>query len=144
MSRTHQIIWAAGFFDGEGCVCIVMSNGYWTPRLTVAQNDTRPLIVLRSLFGGRIYKPTKANNAFQWVVTGEASARAAEAMAPFCVYKRDQLEEYINVWDSNPSANSGKCDDARDLAFAVASIKISDMKKQVVTAVALGAEPDGE
>lgn len=124
-----KLAYAAGFFDGEGCVLISCCNGFWSPRLQVSQNDPRPLELFLDLFGGKIYKPAKSNNAYSWVVSGEASCKAAELILPYTMYKTEQLKIYVEVWRNNPASNNGKADDARDLAFALANVQIAALKR---------------
>ena len=43
--------WAAGFFDGEGCISAYRSSGKRRIRLNVKQKDCRPLIRFRDTIG---------------------------------------------------------------------------------------------
>jgi hypothetical protein len=51
-----DLAWAAGFFDGEGCISR-KKGGKRTWRLVVQQNVRPPLEVLERLFGGTLYGP---------------------------------------------------------------------------------------
>ena len=61
-----ELAWAAGFFDGEGCILLHTSKGGKThgtnkwryPHLHVRQVDRRPLDRFRKALGfGRVYGP---------------------------------------------------------------------------------------
>lgn len=52
MIASRDIHWLAGFLDGEGYFGIQGS----TPRITAAQKDVWPLLKVKSLVGGTIYR----------------------------------------------------------------------------------------
>lgn len=58
--RELDLAWAAGFFDGEGCISTVRvgnPRNYVYINIFVSQNDIRPLEKFLRIFpGGRIYK----------------------------------------------------------------------------------------
>lgn len=53
----NDLAWAAGIFEGEGCVHFQSD----TVGLTVTQRDPWILVKLRDLFGGRITGPQRSN-----------------------------------------------------------------------------------
>lgn len=65
MSRTHDVAWASGFFDGEGYVTIQKRNskaksgvyygGYYL-RIGVNHVAPEPLYEMQRLFGGKVTK----------------------------------------------------------------------------------------
>ena len=69
MFNTHELAWAAGFFDGEGCTTFPLKSkdGRCYPVLIVGQKDLRPLFRFQKALGniGTIYKPMR-NGISQW------------------------------------------------------------------------------
>lgn len=51
MKNEIELAWAAGFFDGEGCICIKREGRYYRIiRLSICQTDKTPLIRFRNIF----------------------------------------------------------------------------------------------
>jgi len=112
----HFDIWAAGFFDGEGCVLVARcknngNRGGWNYYLqvSIAQQDRRPLELINSKFGGSIRlnrsKATyekKKNHIYTWslVLTGESAFAFLKAVQPYCVVKSEQATEALR-WPIN-------------------------------------------
>jgi hypothetical protein len=88
--------WAAGFFDGEGCVYIL--NGQI--RVTVTQVDPRPLRALQAKYGGHIYldkKPKAAGyrRVFRWNATPGPAKKFLASIRPFLVVKGEEADVAI-------------------------------------------------
>lgn len=91
-----DIAWAAGFFDGEGCI-VLHSNGS-SPvlrlRLDVGQVDRRPLEKLVAIFGGSIqavpFRSERWRRQYVWRLTSPDSSLAA--MLPYLTVKKEQAE----------------------------------------------------
>jgi hypothetical protein len=112
----HFDSWAAGFFDGEGCVLVAKckntgSRGGWNYYLqvSIAQQDKRPLSLIQEKFGGavRLNKAKaqyekKKRHVYTWalVMTGAAAIRFLRAMEPYCVVKSEQVTEALR-WPIN-------------------------------------------
>ena len=112
----HFDIWAAGFFDGEGCVLVARcknsgSRGGWNYYLqvSIAQQDRRPLELINSKFGGSIRlnksKATyekKKDHVYTWglVLTGKSAFAFLSAIHPYCVVKSEQITEALR-WPIN-------------------------------------------
>lgn len=62
MATVGEAAYAAGFFDGEGCVRVARlpyRDGFrYLLCITVVQNDPTPLLWLQRLFGGVVYGRT--------------------------------------------------------------------------------------
>ena len=101
------LAWAAGFFDGEGCVLVSerfnKGGGDSTFQLfvSVTQQDTRALHKLRERFGGNV-TPDKAalrgyerkNGTFlvwRWKSTSIVAYNFLKAIYPYTVVKADQI-----------------------------------------------------
>lgn len=107
MSVDSELAWAAGFFDGEGCVVYYLQKGgkqagrlqYW---LSVSNCDRRGLDEMQDLFGGRVRVARKVDEQRRyacgiWEVTGSQAIEAAKQLAPHSILKREQLELLIEA-----------------------------------------------
>lgn len=94
MSRTHELSWAAGFFDGEGYVTIqrrVHPKGYTGHYLRIGVNHVapEPLLELQRIFGGKIEKQnpeTVVGNRkvrSRWTLSTSSAAEALKQMMPY-------------------------------------------------------------
>jgi hypothetical protein len=96
-----QEAWAAGFFDGEGCVAIckqVHKKGYRTSymlQLSISQKDPQPLHIFRELFGGFLYEYSAKQNRvkyWRWSVHGNGALSCLDRLIPFLVLKKERAE----------------------------------------------------
>lgn len=100
------LAWAAGFFDGEGCVMVEMSkgegclHGYRTClHTTVTQTSLPCLQLFLERFGGSIITsenrtPNGRRWAVQhrWVARNETALAFLQAVEPFVVVKKEQVQ----------------------------------------------------
>ena len=99
----EALIWAAGFFDGEGTVWSRPGKSHLIVGLTVGQSETKPLEHFVALFGGRVYGPFSTINpsngepakpTYRWQLGGYEKVQAAmAAMWPFWKVKHAQAFE---------------------------------------------------
>lgn len=96
MPDSHDLAWAAGFFDGEGCFTASAKVRYQTSEgpksrrylnLTVAQKYDPLLVRLREMFGaGGIYaqkeRPT-SSAGFKWACNGREAFHVANLLWPY-------------------------------------------------------------
>jgi hypothetical protein len=98
MNDREMLIWAAGFFDGEGCIGVSRNKKgklcvYYSIQITAFQNVRAPLDVLHQLFGGTIrYSATHSTGGWVWQLSGRALKTALEKMLPFLIVKREQAQ----------------------------------------------------
>ena len=99
------LAWAAGFFDGEGCVIVEISkekgcrHGYRTSlHATVTQTSLPCLERYLVKFGGSIKtSDTRTPNGrrwsvqYTWVVRNEKAADFLRAIHPYAVVKHEQI-----------------------------------------------------
>lgn len=102
--RIALVIWAAGFFDGEGSVSIQRLSGpslgarsgmRYTLRLNVPQIVIAPLERLQQLWGGSIRldkSRSKGRPLYVWSLTTGAARRMLIEVTPFLLVKRAQAE----------------------------------------------------
>jgi hypothetical protein len=98
------IAWAAGFFDGEGCVFGYedIQRGYrrFSFGVVVSQVVRDPLEELMRAWGGTIHvKPAvgRARSQFSWGIRGRAAAHFLSDIAPYLRVKRPAAEAAIPV-----------------------------------------------
>lgn len=106
-----DLAWAAGFFDGEGCISIptrVRSrnrHGY-TLSLYVGQVDPSPLRRFQSLFGGTVVTkksgPFARRTMFMWRITGSTAFAALRQLHPYLTVKRSQADLALEFKDGMP------------------------------------------
>lgn len=104
--------YAAGFFDGEGCISITFHAGpakkggktYHRERYSLAvsmsQNDKRPLEWLISRFGGSIrfvrgkrsYDHSRYYERWNWVISTRAAMQFLLITRPFLIVKAEQAD----------------------------------------------------
>lgn len=106
LTDLNFIVWAAGFFDGEGSVFVEISKNKNTRRrvrnlltASVTQTSTPCLNLFKQCFGGNITPITKSrrkhmNNSvcFVWRVRSKDAIAFLEAIAPYVVVKKEQVE----------------------------------------------------
>jgi len=97
VARQEDLIWAAGFIDGESCISIQRQERYdsvyFYMSMKVFQNDPRPLVDLTELFGGTI---AQEGNGQSWRLGGPAAAEALKELLPYLRVKREQAEVAIS------------------------------------------------
>lgn len=105
-----ELAWAAGFFDGEGCVTYVNHSGKSRTRalrINITQRFSEVLYRFRDAVGGigRVNGPYAArgrkNPLYVYSVTKQADVKAVYGkLKPFLgSVKRAQFEETITRWD---------------------------------------------
>ena len=79
-----EIIWAAGFWDGEGSVVRTANHNSTRIKMNVSQKDRRPLErFLKAVGVGKIY-PQRPNNAWQWSASAKADViKVYELLSPY-------------------------------------------------------------
>ena len=96
-----EIIWAAGFFDGEGCISFNKQRRKtcYSFRLdmSLGQITPDPLYVFSSLFGGTVSKQGKVY--YQWHLYGDSASNALQLMLPYLKVKKSQAVLAIE-WSS--------------------------------------------
>jgi len=100
--------YAAGFFDGEGCIILGQPPkssrsrepiGAVTLKVQVVNNVLAPLTWLEETFGGSIsYRPIYAHTVkphYRWLISGKAAAAFLHAILPWLKIKHTQAEAAI-------------------------------------------------
>lgn len=111
MADTWECAYAAGLFDGEGCVQLYMRPGvYGNPdgknnsfrsNLSIASVDPAPIEWLKARWGGslRFYAGKRVENGhralYSLQITGNQAERFAQDILPFLVTKRDEMDLWL-------------------------------------------------
>lgn len=130
MIQPTDLAWAAGFFDGEGCISVVRCTHKGVAReqvqvlLDVAQVNPTPLERLVALFGGRIrVSPNGQDGAWRihaWRIYGRKAGVILQQVLPYLIGKRRQAElclELISM-QGGPGQRRSDAVYARSLAIA--------------------------
>jgi LAGLIDADG endonuclease len=117
MSDDLFLAWAAGFFDGEGCVLVEMSkekgckHGFRTSlHTTVTQTSLPCLQLYLERFGGGI--TTSENKTpsgrrwavqYRWSVRNENALNFLKQIQPYVVVKKEQVDAALKyaLYDAN-------------------------------------------
>ena len=106
-----ELAWAAGFFDGDGCVTVThqvkQGKPYSWLSMSAAQSDRRPLERLASILGGRIIpvgpNALSVKQRWRWQLTGRAAIiTAMESLAPYL------SDPTLEQWDRCLAACPGR------------------------------------
>lgn len=105
MVTAVQAAWAAGFFDGEGCVSLHLhtkKSGYQYPmvQIIMAQKDRRPLDAFHALFGavetiGVVTR--KGRPYFRLTYSGRRAALVLETLRPYLTLKAEVADVALEL-----------------------------------------------
>lgn len=79
--------YAAGFFDGEGCVYIRDCKPGLKLGVTIVQNDTRPLVIMQARWGGGISHKKEGGSVLSLHCT--KAAAFLRDILPFLIVKKE-------------------------------------------------------
>jgi hypothetical protein len=122
-AKQEAVIWAAGFFDGEGCISIYKQQQgtggkvYYGMKISACQAYHKAsLEELCELFGGSV-RPDKYG--WRWVACGPTATAALSTMLPHLRVKRGQAEvaipfqaRRIAIQECRPADFCGEQDEA--------------------------------
>lgn len=104
----QELLWMAGFFDGEGCVRlqIVKRSRYYKAdlRVSVSNTDIRGLDPFVKRFGGirvRSCKPSKSHHkqVYRFDIGGKRAYEFLMQVIPYLLVKREQAELSCRFWE---------------------------------------------
>lgn len=96
----QQKIWFCGFYEGEGSISNDKSNNNRI-RLSISQNDSTPLELAKTLWGGSVRKTTRKSPAsdiicygHEWRLSHNFSLKFINDIKPYMIipYKINQIE----------------------------------------------------
>lgn len=97
--KLEEIVYAAGFFDGEGSICIERpgKNHGHRLKLFVTQKLIRaPLDFCFERWGGRVHESKARPGVFTWQIEQAAALPFLKAIEPFLLVKREQARIAID------------------------------------------------
>jgi hypothetical protein len=100
VEEVAKLSYAAGLFDGEGCVLFYIRRDHTIIyAVEVANCDRRALDWLQANFGGRINVKTmrRKHTLGMWTLNGPRATVFAKAILPYSILKREQLELFIEA-----------------------------------------------
>lgn len=121
-----DLAWAAGFFDGEGCVRIQKEsvqrrlNLHYLLQVIVVNTDPAPLDALSEWFGGNVHRRdrTDGHKTLWWWELGSAAAeRFLRAIRPYSIVKCEQIDlalEFRATFDPSYPKKLGLTSDILD------------------------------
>jgi hypothetical protein len=127
------ISYAAGFFDGDGCITTSGNTGF---RITLSNTDKRVLEFFQNNFGGSINNQhlpqnPKHNIAWKWVQAKRADVLSTLVLfEPFLISKKEQAQiaiQYLQKYDIEMKTNR-KISEQERSDFLIAKKKIRSLK----------------
>lgn len=135
---THEeLVYLAGFFDGEGCIHIqTRRDGRWLNLLvSIVQTNPRPLLLAHSEFGGSLSKTDKSSGKskkpiWRLCFAPKNAARFLRAVYPYLIVKKEEAEVALAFVDTipYPHTRDAVCDEVIALRQSLAK-KCQDLKR---------------
>ena len=91
--RQEQVIWCAGFFDGEGCIWFCnpgSGNRHGNLAVQVGQRIIEPLYAFQELWDGTIQPPNHNRSTYLWLRYSRNAGKVLEEMLPWLRVKHSQ------------------------------------------------------
>jgi len=106
-----DLAWAAGFFDGEGCVTVAadgkprrrLRRTSYRLHITVSNTKLAPLERFKTLFGGAVYQQRQNGEkaglavdsagrkaSYFWMIPGRAAQRVLASLLPYLCTRHEQ------------------------------------------------------
>lgn len=117
MDGRDELIWMAGFFDGEGCISIGKSRNKrpdgtirdvctYGLQLAIEQKLEEPLKRFHRRFGGSFYTASKKGCVyFRWSCNAGTALKALKELHPYLLLKRNgcevaiRFQEQMTFWN---------------------------------------------
>jgi len=141
LSEQERLIWAAGLFDGEGCINISRQRkGKAWSRLMiiVVVTELEPIMMLQSLFPGSwvnvVHRKNRNKHYHRWTMSGRKAADALVRLFPYLVIKRDQaqkgidFQDHVDEWKPQVTGSRSLPDEIKEYRQLVAA-EMSEMKR---------------
>jgi hypothetical protein len=116
MNEKQQLIYLAGYIEGDGCFranttiqkqhyeCVVYERS-----ITITSVKEEPIQLFKNLVGGFTYTEQKEGNrrtTYTWTVKGDASLIVAKKVLPFLVMKKNLCKLYIQYCENIHKTNN--------------------------------------
>lgn len=125
--------YAAGFFDGEGCINVTYCRGTPVIRTLVVNTNLEILEKFQETWQGSIHKNKKGKEhwkqAYTWKLSYVSAKRFLEDIYPFLEIKQKQAEAAFLFFESSPGRGKQRDENAREIADkAIEAIKALNKK----------------
>lgn len=109
MATQTDYAWAAGFFDGEGCVSLHTQRTFTVLRLVLVQKDIRPLEHFKAIFEsseriGTTRRADRKHTYYRLTYSGDRAADVLQKMLPYLTLKREVAQVGLDL-QANVNAN---------------------------------------
>ena len=97
----YKLSYAAGYFDGEGCIWVYQIGPLkvFQLRVSIVSGDKDTIDLFSEIFGGNV-NPVKCKsskiNLYRWYRNGAHAHLFLSLVSPFMIAKRDQAELVLN------------------------------------------------
>lgn len=96
MTNEQNLLYLAGFFDGEGSISILKrKKGDWNIshfiRVSIGQKDGETLDWVKDNFGGNVYLVSR-DGSYIWAVSDNKAYEFIKVLTPYLHYKKPQAE----------------------------------------------------
>jgi hypothetical protein len=110
---TEDLAYAAGFFDGEGCIGIWrMGNSSFTLVLNVTGTNQAAIMWWKMKFGGRIvrvcnsHEDVRRADSWKWFCESKKAKEMLEALLPYLKLKKSEAEIGLEFQQHKDSYNA--------------------------------------
>ncbi len=147
--KRNDLAYFAGFFDGEGCICIASQRSQYKEkifrhyRLEVVIGSTNHWIIelMKMQFGGYVYldkrdnRPTLTHRPFwRWMICSKQAMSFLQEILPYLHLKKAEAEIAITWQSQRRKGKSSQEDKGKATVLAEAQrIILSKLKRQEVT-----------
>jgi hypothetical protein len=112
MTDRELIVYLAGFFDGEGTICISHRNNRasYELRICVGQKELDPLPMYVKVFGGNIYKQKRygIHCLNQWNLTPKSSIKNfLDIVYPYLITKKQEADVAYKFISATENCDNG-------------------------------------
>jgi hypothetical protein len=104
MLLTETLIYLAGYFDGEGSVCMQISNkNYRCPSLKICvfSGDKEVVELFGATFGGNVHQVKPRGNdkrqVYSWTACGSKAQAILKQLLPFLIAKKKPAEMVMGL-----------------------------------------------
>jgi hypothetical protein len=134
MTELHEVTWAAGLFEGEGCFVF---NHSVAQGVTIQMTDLDVLEKVQGLFGGSILSTKKQHDhhrdTWRWYLRGYGSIEFVESILPhLCGRRAKRGREYLLQMRARKSNREGSRDAARELRLEIKKLRGDGLTHQQI------------
>lgn len=98
MTDREFLIWAAGFFEGDGSVQITKNKKFlkYNLQINITNTQIEPLNIIQNIYGGRVRIHGKETDehkeSYRWVATQKIAEKFLDDISPFILYRHKQVK----------------------------------------------------